>query len=103
MAAGPDIKQKLAINTPSGNVDFAPTFLRLAGIAVPSMMEGRVLEEGVRGGPDPSGLKVASTEHRVKTADGAYTLTAFFSTVQSGRGSFRYFDYTKVDRRTGAR
>lgn len=103
IAAGPDIKQKLPIDTPSGNVDFAPTFLRLAGIAVPPTMEGRILEEALRDGPDPAGLKVESTEHRVKTADGVYTLTAFFSTLQSGLGSFRYFDYTKVDRRPAAR
>ena len=39
-----------------------------------------------------------STAHTVKTADGVYTLTAFFSTVESGRGRYRYFNHTKVVR-----
>ena len=31
IAAGPDIKQGATVNVPSGNVDFAPTFLEHAG------------------------------------------------------------------------
>lgn len=103
VAAGPDIKLRATIATPSGNVDFAPTFLRLAGVAVPGSMDGRVLEEALRGGPDPSGLKVEPTAHTVKTADGVYTLTASFSTVESGRARFRYFNYTTVERRPATR
>lgn len=103
IAAGPDIEPHVTIATPTGNVDFAPTFLRLAGVAVPGSMDGRVLEEALRGGPDPSGLRVESTTHTVKTADGVYTLTAFFSTVESGRGRHRYFDCTKVERRPATR
>lgn len=99
MAAGPDIKERATIASPSGNVDFAPTFLKLSGVDVPESMDGRVLEEALRGGPDPARLNVESTSHTVKTADGGYSLTAFFSTVESGGGRFRYFDYTKVERR----
>jgi hypothetical protein len=33
----------------------------------------------------------------------SYSLTAFFSTVTSSRGSYRYFDRTTVDRRPAAR
>jgi predicted AlkP superfamily pyrophosphatase or phosphodiesterase len=99
MAAGPDLKSKTVISTPSANVDFAPTFLRLAGIRLPDTMDGRVLEEALRGGPDPAAIKVVPNEHSVKTSDNSYVLTGYFSTVESGTASYRYFNYTKVERR----
>jgi predicted AlkP superfamily pyrophosphatase or phosphodiesterase len=99
VAAGPDIKQKTVIATPSANVDFAPTFLRLAGVALPAAMDGRVLEEALRDGPSPSAMKVEPSEHTVRTTDGTYTLTASFSTVDSGRARYRYFNDTRVERR----
>jgi arylsulfatase A-like enzyme len=98
MASGPDLKQQVAATTPSANVDFAPTFLTLLGIDVPASMDGRVLHEAFRRGPDPDTLKVQPSRHRVRTADGAYVLTAFFSTIESQGRTFRYFDYTSVDR-----
>jgi predicted AlkP superfamily pyrophosphatase or phosphodiesterase len=100
IAAGPDIKQKTTISTPSANVDFVPTFLRLAGVRMPDRLDGRVLEEALLNGPDPSTMKVVPSEHTVKTADGSYALTGYFSTVESGSASYRYFNYTKVARRS---
>jgi predicted AlkP superfamily pyrophosphatase or phosphodiesterase len=99
IAAGPDLKDRTVVRAPSGNVDFAPTFLRLIGADVPRSMEGRVLEEALRGGPNPARLRVQSSQQTVKNAAGSYTLTGFFSTVASSHGSYRYFDSTKVDRR----
>jgi arylsulfatase A-like enzyme len=99
VAAGPDLKQKTIVSTPSANVDFAPTFLRLAGIQLPDAIDGRVLEEALRGGPAPETVKVVPNEHTVKATDGAYTLTGYFSTVESGRKTYQYFNYTKVGRR----
>ena len=58
-----------------------------------------VLEEALRGGPATETVKVVPSEHTVKTSDGAYTLTGYFSTVESGRKTHRYFNYTKVGRR----
>jgi arylsulfatase A-like enzyme len=98
MAAGPDLKQRVAAMTPSGNVDFAPTFLTLLGVDVPASMDGRVLHEAFRRGPAPGTLKVQPLRHRVRTADGAYALTGFFTTIESQGRTFRYFDYTKVER-----
>src|SRR5262245_16057745 len=95
MAAGPDLKQALTISTPSGNVDFAPTFLKLNGLEIPASMDGRVLEEGLRNGPDPKELKVRPLRHVVRTADGSYSSTAFFTTIESGQKTYRYLDYTK--------
>lgn len=99
MAAGPDIRQKTVVSTPSANVDFVPTFLRLAGIRVPDTIDGRVLEEAMRNGPDPAAIKVVPGEHTVKSSDGSYVLTGYFSIVESGSASYRYFNYTRVERR----
>jgi arylsulfatase A-like enzyme len=98
VASGPDLRQAVTLTTPSSNVDFAPTFLTLLGIAVPASMEGRALLEAFRRGPDPDTLTVRPLRHTVGTADGSYSLTAFFTTIESQGRMFRYFDYTKVDR-----
>lgn len=99
MAMGPDLKQGVIVNVPSGNVDFAPTFLRLLGIRAPASMQGRVLEEGLRGGPDPERSSVRPLQTTATTADGSFSQTAFFSIVRSGGAEYRYLDSTKVTRR----
>ena len=98
VAAGPDLKAGVEIDVPSGNVDFAPTFLHLLGIDVPSSMQGRVLHEALRGGPNPTAVAVETTEVRVENGDGSYVLTAV-SSVADGR---TYLDYTTVERRDRA-
>ncbi len=50
IAAGPDFKTGLVSATPSGNTDLAPTILHLLGIPAPGAMDGRVLQESLRGG-----------------------------------------------------
>ena len=99
VAAGPDLKQGVRVSVPSGNIDFAPTFLRALGIAVPPTMQGRPLLEAFRGalaGPTPA---VTQTRHTAQTADGSYTQTAHFSTVRTGAADYRYLDYTTVARK----
>lgn len=98
VAAGPDIRQGVTIENPSGNVDFAPTFLRQLGIAIPQSMQGRVLDEAFRDGVDPASITVQPSEHEVKTADDAYVLTGSFSTVEVNGTRYRYFDRTTVKR-----
>ena len=94
VAVGPDLKAGVESAVPSGNVDFAPTFLHTLGIEVPASMQGRVLREALREGPDPSGVAVEVSEVRVESADGGYRLTAIVSAVD-GR---TYLDYTNVER-----
>ena len=94
VAVGPDLKAGVESGVPSGNVDFAPTFLHTLGIEIPASMQGRVLHEALRGGPDPSDVTVASSEVRVESADGRYRLTAAVSRVD-GRS---YLDRTTVER-----
>ena len=100
VAAGPDLKHGTVIRTPSANVDFAPTFLKLLGLDAPRSMQGRPLSEAfVIGGDNTSSVR--ATQRTERTADGTYVLDAFFSTVQTGRGSYRYFDRTRVTRPSG--
>jgi arylsulfatase A-like enzyme len=98
VAAGPDLKQGEVVNTPTGNVDFAPTLLHLLGVDVPAAMAGRVLNEALKtdrgAAPD-----VQPAEVTVSSADRSYTLTAFFSSVSSGGRYYRYLDSTKVERK----
>ena len=94
VAVGPDLKAGVESAVPSGNVDFAPTFLHMLGIEIPASMQGRVLHEALRRGPDPSEVTVESTEVQVESGDGAYRLTATVSQVD-GRS---YLDYTTVER-----
>ena len=99
IAAGPDLKQGVTIDAPSANVDFAPTFLKLLGLAVPATVQGRPLEEGMAGGAALEANAVRTIEHTASTADGAYAVTGTFSIVNAGGRSYRYFDRTTVSRK----
>lgn len=55
VAAGPDFKTGFISETPSGNIDIAPTVLHLLGVKPTVPMDGRVLHEAlVGGGPVPA-------------------------------------------------
>lgn len=95
IAAGPDFREHAQSSVPTGNVDIAPTLLRLLNLDIPKTMAGRVIEEGLRTGPAPSSVRVAHSGETVRTADGSYELTAHFSTA----GGRRYLDYTEVTRK----
>lgn len=99
IAAGPDIRQEATVSIPSGNVDFAPTFLQMLGLPVPSSMQGRPLVEALRmpiaGRALPS---VRKLQQVAATSDGTYSQTAFFSIVRVASTDYRYLDYTKVTR-----
>lgn len=48
---GPSFKRRCTVLAPSGNIDLAPTVLRMLGISNDVPMDGRVLEEALVGGP----------------------------------------------------
>lgn len=98
IAAGPDLKKGVTVDLPSGNVDFAPTFLHLLGLTVPATMQGRILEEGLANGTAPGG-DVRTSEHTAIAGDGAYRVTAAFSTIDVRGRSYRYLDGTRVVRK----
>lgn len=101
-AGGPDVKARTAITTPSANVDFAPTFLTLLGLPVPSTVQGRVLTDALTTAPAVA-WTVTSQETQVSAPSGAYTLTAHYSVVQGGSRQYRYFDWTRTERPAAAR
>ena len=52
LASGPSFKRETIIETPTGNIDFAPTILHLLGLdAEASSMDGRILSEALENGP----------------------------------------------------
>ena len=58
IAAGPDFRRGERDDWPSGNVDLAPTILRILGITAPQQLDGRVLSEAmVNIDPATPGLK----------------------------------------------
>jgi predicted AlkP superfamily pyrophosphatase or phosphodiesterase len=58
VAAGPDFRRGEIVDLPSGNVDLAPTILRILGIRAPHRLDGRVLSEAmVNIDPATPGLK----------------------------------------------
>jgi arylsulfatase A-like enzyme len=93
------LKRGVQVDLPSANVDFAPTFLTLLGLPIPSTMQGRVLREAIGGGPSPASMRARATEVRVSAPESGYTLTGTFTTVDSGGKVYRYFDQTVVTRR----
>jgi arylsulfatase A-like enzyme len=94
IAAGPDFRERLISTVPTANVDLAPTLLTLLGLAAPSSMTGRVIDEALRTGPAPTSVRVERTTETARTPDGAYQVDAHISSV-AGR---RYLDYTEVRR-----
>jgi arylsulfatase A-like enzyme len=98
MAAGPDVKARSRVNSPSGNVDFAPTFLHLLGLGIPESMEGRVLVEAFETSR-ASRVSTKEFSHTSATPDGKYLVTARFSLADIGGKSYRYLDSTFVKRR----
>ena len=52
LASGPSFRRETVIETPTGNIDFAPTILHLLGLDVEaSAMDGRILSEALENGP----------------------------------------------------
>jgi arylsulfatase A-like enzyme len=47
IAAGPGFRRGYTNELPSGNVDLAPTILRILGITPPQRLDGRILSEAM--------------------------------------------------------
>ncbi|MER3421680.1 MAG: hypothetical protein C4290_14645 [Chloroflexota bacterium] len=92
VAAGPDFKQGVVSEVPAGNVDIAPTLLHLLGLPVPAGLDGRVLFEALREGPDPATLRIGRVKLTAETDRLRQTL--HYSVVEG----HRYVDYGTVER-----
>jgi len=53
VAAGPGFRRAMISDLPSGNIDLAPTVLRLLGVEPPHKFDGRVLSEAMTGDSAP--------------------------------------------------
>lgn len=94
IAFGPDFARERRVQTPTGNVDIAPTLLHLAGVPVPATMDGRVLAEGLRT-TNSRDTRVRVRSVHVETGDGRYRATANVSDF----GGKSYFDFARVTRK----
>ena len=62
IAAGPGFRAGLVNETPSGNIDLAPTVLALLGVPAPDSVDGRVLTEALANVPAGSAPPKAQSE-----------------------------------------
>ena len=62
-AQGPSFKRGVALDTPSGNVDIAPTILRILGIPGGEAMDGRALVEALADSPDAHAVDWSTKVH----------------------------------------
>ncbi|MDA0770744.1 MAG: hypothetical protein BZY79_06515 [SAR202 cluster bacterium Casp-Chloro-G4] len=65
-ARGPSFKQELTIDNPTGNIDLAPTILRILGLSGGEGMDGRVLAEALRDGPDAASVQWRTDTHEAQ-------------------------------------
>jgi predicted AlkP superfamily pyrophosphatase or phosphodiesterase len=91
IAAGPDFHRGKVSDLPSGNVDLAPTILRILGITPPQQLDGRILSEAmVSMDPATPGLK---PETKTIEAANDFPLGSWRQSLQISRvGSTIYFD-----------
>jgi hypothetical protein len=116
MAHGPDFKSGLYDTLPTGNVDIAPTVARILTFNM-SGIQGRVLDEALKGGPrvteyavmdkayrssKKTGLKVKlSTDLDGRTIDPnltTYSIELRTKTLTRGGASYIYFDQARAIR-----
>ena len=65
-ARGPSFKQALTIDNPTGNIDLAPTISNILGLSGGEGMDGRVLYEALRDGPEPASVQWRTDTHEAQ-------------------------------------
>jgi predicted AlkP superfamily pyrophosphatase or phosphodiesterase len=91
IAAGPDFHRGYTDDLPSGNVDLAPTILRILGITAPQQLDGRVLSE-VMASIDPATPRLKPETKTIEAAKDFPSGTWRQSLQISRVGSTEYFD-----------
>ena len=93
IAGGPSFKSGIHVDSPTGNVDLAPTALRILGLPGGESMDGRVLEEALVDGPDPDSVESHTETFSTERALGhvryrqEITVTSVGSTTYVDQGS----------------
>ena len=83
VARGPSFRKSAVIDTPTGNIDVAPTILHILGLAGGEEMDGRVLHEAFADGDSPPDVEW-DTETHTAELDG-YRQQVTVSTVAGSR------------------
>ncbi|MEC9238537.1 MAG: hypothetical protein VYC69_07745, partial [Chloroflexota bacterium] len=65
-ANGPSFKSGITLEIPSGNLDLAPTILKILEISGTQDMDGRVLSEALADGPDATEVDWFTETHRAE-------------------------------------
>ena len=87
IAWGVDFKRGVTLRVPASNVDLAPTLLALKGITDVKGLDGRVLVEALKGGPDEEQIPTETRTFMTETS------TGYRATIQiTNLGSQRYID-----------
>ena len=116
LAYGPDFKSGLYDTLPTANVDIAPTVARILKFSMPDV-QGRVLDESLRGEPGVAEYAVLNKTHRSSTKTGltmklpidldnrsidpnltTYAVELKTKVLTRGGKSHTYFDYAKAIR-----
>ena len=69
IAHGPRFQTSTLIDTPTGNIDIAPTILHILGLPGGDNMDGRVLHEALTAGVDPSEVEPLTVTHTAELGD----------------------------------
>ncbi|MEQ6118355.1 alkaline phosphatase family protein [Reichenbachiella sp. MALMAid0571] len=94
IAAGPSFKSKTESELPTSNVDITPTILAIHNIPIPASMDGRVINELLKGTKNQTESKKETLTTSAEYSGGTYTITLQRSIL----GSYQYVDYAKVVR-----
>jgi arylsulfatase A-like enzyme len=71
-AIGPSFKQGVVLDSPTGNIDVAPTVLSILGIPGAEDMDGRILREALADGPDAPQWQTETHEAQRPVNGGVY-------------------------------
>ena len=63
IARGPSFRRSAVIDTPTGNIDVAPTILQILGLSGGEEMDGRVLHEALANNDDPPDVEWETATH----------------------------------------
>ena len=81
VAAGPDIRAGYRDELPSGNIDVAPTILRLLGLEQPGGSDGRVLTEALAGTPLPAEKPVTMRREATRKSQSGTVWKSYMQTT----------------------
>src|SRR6267142_2177668 len=114
LAHGPDFKSGLYDTLPTANVDIAPTVARILKFSMPGV-QGRVLEEALKGGPGVAEYTVSGKTYRSSRKTGltmklptdldgrsndpsltTYAVELKTKVLSRGDESYTYFDHAKA-------